>query len=349
MAIFAQDADVIAHLESNYGVILPGLECIMPQSFASNFNLALDAQSPMQTAINAGVPAMLSSFIDNKTITVLTQPNAASTLFDGEMQSGTWVTTTTYFMVVEQVGEVAAYGDRSTGGMAGINTNYPQRDSYHFQCIATWGAQQMDRAGLQKLNYAAAVRAAAVAVLQKGMNVMYFNGVAGLRNYGILNDPNLPAPITPKAKQLGGFTWANGTAEEIYQDFMKIFKQAQTQSGGMVTMEMPMRFNMPSICATELLKTNSLTSQTSVMDMLKKAFPKCEIRTASEFSTGGGNLLQLVIPELQTQEVGQPAFTEKLRGHNIVTGLSDWQQKQSSGGWGMVYRNPFLVTSMLGI
>src|SRR6185503_6176542 len=134
------------------------------------------------------------------------------------------------FPVVEHTGEVSSYGDYSMNGRAGVNTNWPQRQAYLFQTIKEYGERELERAGLARISWVSEIDKGAATVLNKFQNLTYFFGVQGLQNYGLLNDPNLSAALTPATKAAGGVKWVlsgviNATANEVYADIQAIFIQ----------------------------------------------------------------------------------------------------------------------------
>ena len=114
------------------------------------------------------------------------------------------------FPVVEHTGEVSSYGDFSQNGRSNANLNFPQREAYLYQTVIEYGDLEMDRAGLAKVGWAAELKQSAVVTLNKYQNLTYFYGVAGLQNYGLLNDPGLNASVSPVPKAAGGVQWWNG-------------------------------------------------------------------------------------------------------------------------------------------
>jgi len=174
--------------------------------------------------------------------------SAAATIF-GEIKKGDWTTQTAFFPTVEHTGEVSSYGDYSENGSAGANTNFPQRQSYLFQTIVEYGELELDRAGLAKIGWVSEQNGAAALALNKYSNLTYFFGVQGLQNYGLLNDPNLTASLTPAPKAAGGNAWIVNaaivaTANEIYSDILALFLQLTSQTVGLVDKKMPMKLCM---------------------------------------------------------------------------------------------------------
>jgi hypothetical protein len=86
-----------------------------------------------------------------------------------------------------------------------------------------------------------------------------------------------------------------------------------------------------------------------VLDQIKKNFPNMRIETAVEYTTGSGELVQLIVDEIDGQQTAYCAFTEKMRAHPVKVGLSSFKQKKSAGGWGAIIRRPVAIAQMLGV
>jgi hypothetical protein len=189
---------------------------------------------------------------------------------------------------------------------------------------------------------------ASVLTLNKFQNKSYFFGVQGLQNYGLLNDPALSAAITPTTKTAGGTGWTNATATEVIADITKLYARLQTQANGTIDRSTPMTLAM-----SPLSDGNGLTKvsefNVSVSEQIKKLYPNLVVRVAPEYSTDSGELVQLIVNELEGQRTADVAFTEKLRAHPIVVGTSNFKQKKSQGTWGTIIFRPFLIAQMLGV
>lgn len=310
--------------------------------------LAMDAQPTLVTTSNSGVPAFLSTFIDPKVIDVLVAPMKASIVVGEETRKGDWVMSTAEFPVIESTGETSSYGDYSENGKAGANVNWVNRQSYHYQVITEWGEKELDRMGLGKIDWANRQNIASVLTLNKFQNKSYFFGVAGLENYGLLNDPSLYAPISPLVEN-GVTQWSNSLKDAlgILADVSALYTQLQTQANGLVDLETRMTLAMSPTAQVALTKTTQFN--VNVMDLLKKNYPNMKIETAPEYATNAGQLVQLIADEIEGQRTATTAFTEKLRAHPIVVGLSSFKQKKSQGTWGTIIFRPFLISSMLGV
>lgn len=310
--------------------------------------LACDAQPSLVTTSSAGIPAFLSTIVDPKVIEILLAPMKAVEVIGQEVRKGDWTTDTATFIAVESTGEVASYDDNGTGGVSGVNINFPTRQSFHYQVVTQWGERQLEQAGLAKLDLASRLNIASILNLNKFQNSSYFYGIDGLQNYGLLNDPALSASIVPTTKVAGGTTWDVATAQEVLNDIAKLFKRLQSQAGGVVALDSQMTLAMsPTAQAAGMTKVSDFN--VSVPDQLKKLYPNLRMVTAVEYVSDAGQMVQLIGKASDGQPTADAAFTEKLRTHPIVIDLSAFKQKKSQGTWGAVIYQPFLIASMLGV
>jgi len=349
-----------ARLERTCGIFLPDAVEFSKPEWAYDFDLAMDAQPSLITNSNAGIPAFLTQVVDPNILTILLAKNEMAEIF-GEVRKGDWEDQTALFPVSEHTGEVSSYGDHNENGRTGANVNWPQRQSYLYQTIIEYGELELARAGRGRISWASELDKSAVTVLNKFQNYSYCFGIAGLANYGLLNEPNLSAPLTPATKAATGVTWfvngsPNATANEVYNDIVALFAELVAQSAGLVNKKSKMTLAMSPGSEVALTFTN--TYNVNVEDLLKKNFPNMTVKTAVQYgavSTSnpqgivGGNLLQLIADEVEGQETGFCAFNEKLRAHPIIRALSAFKQKKTQGTWGAVVRQPFAITQMLGV
>jgi len=309
--------------------------------------LAADAQPSLITASNSGIPAFMTTYVDPALIEVLVAPMKAAEIVGDEGKKGDWTTETAMFPVVESTGVTSAYGDYNESGNAGVNVNFPQRQAFAYQLITQWGERELERAGKARVDWAARVNIAAALSLNKFQNKSYFFGVSGLQNYGLLNDPNLSAPIIPATKAAGGTSWVDATADEVIKDTQALYRKANRQSNGLITLETKMTLAMSPDTQVALTKTSQYN--VNVFDILKKNFPNMEVKTAPEYATAAGNLVQLIVDEYEGQRTAICAFTEKMRAHPIIVRESSFSQKKSAGTWGCVIFRPMFISQMLGV
>jgi len=345
------------------GVILPNVRSYVPD-WGDDVDLAMDALPTLSTDPNSAIPMMLTTFIDPEIFQILFTPMKGAEIL-GEKKHGDWLMDTAMFPVVEATGEVSSYGDyEDAGGRAGLNVNFPQRQNYLFQVIIEYGDREVERHGLARINWVNDLNKAAALSLNKFANFNYFFGMNGLQNYGLLNDPNLGASLTPVTKAYAsgtGKAWISGgailaTANEIYLDIESLWTQLVVQTVGLVNQEDELILAMSPTSATALTATNSFN--VNVYDLLKKNFPKLRIVTASQYGAvsatnpqgiAAGNLVQMIAPEIEGQRTGYCAYSEKMRAHRIVPSMSSFKSKQTSGVWGAVLRMTMSISSLVGV
>ncbi len=343
------------------GAIAPDVQAYLPEPFRRNFNLAMDAQPALATATNSAIPALLTTFMDPQVYEILFAPSRMAIIL-GEVKKGDWLMDTAMFPTVEHTGEVSSYGDYAENGHAGANTNWPQRQNYVFQTILEIGDRETERAGLGRINWVSEIQQAAATVMGKYQNLSYAFGISGLQNYGLLNDPNLTAPIAPATKANGGVTWftaggaPNATANEVYNDIVSLYALLISQSQGLIDQRSKLVLAMSPGSEVALTFTN--TFNVNVNDLLKKNYPNIRIENAVQYGVksatnpqgvAGGNLVQLIAENIEGQQSGYCAFSEKMRAGRVINALSSWKQKQTGGTWGAVIRQPWAIAQMLGV
>jgi hypothetical protein len=313
--------------------------------------LAMDApptyaQSELSTVASAGIPWFLANWVDPKVIAILVSPMMAAVI-TGETMKGDWLTETAMFLTAEAVGDTSAYGDYSQSGSTNVNVNFPQRQNFLFQSFLQYGQREVGRFGLAKLDWVSQQQSANALALMKALNFMYFYGVTNLQNYGLINDPYLPPSLTPTYSWL---TSSSATANTIYQDVVRMFVQLQQQSQGVVRLDdkMVLALSPQNAVALEYITTYNTNS---VKMLLKQNFPNLRIETAPEYGppyNTAGQLVQLIVEEIEGHRTVECAFASKLMAHNMVVDTSSWRQKRSSGGYGAIWYRRFLQVSMLG-
>lgn len=332
-------------LAQDYGIHVPAAEYV-EEPWKRDFQLALDAQPTLITAPSAGIPAFLTNLIDPEVIRVLVSPMRAAEIY-GETKKGDWTLLTAQFPIVEAVGQVTSYGDFNNDGNASTNINWVPRQSYHFQTVTQWGERELDMYGLARINYASEQNIASALVIAKFLNKSYFFGVTGLQLYGALNDPGLIAPILPTVKTAGGYTWAVATAAEIYSDVLKLYGQLVSQLAGLVDMDSSMTLAISTSLAPYLSKVSAFN--VTAKQTVQENFPNLTIKTAPEFSLPAGELMQLILNDVDGVRTTYAAFSEKMRAHPVIPDLSSFKQKKSAGTWGFIGRRPVAIAQMQGM
>lgn len=354
---------VIEQLRAKVGVVFHGFDAkVLPDGKtyedmigmdSAGRYIAMDAAYPLVTTANSGIPAMLSTYIDPKLINVLVAPIKAAEVAGGESKFGDWNLRTAVFKMVESTGEVTSYGDYNNSGTTGVNVQFPQRQSYHYQTITQWGERELSEMGLASIDLASQKNIASVLTINKYQNQTYLYGVSGLQNYGILNDPALPADIAPNTKAAGGTAWIDNTGAvkatplEVQQDIMKLFWTLQKRNQGLIDNDTAMTLAMSPQSAVALGINNEFGN--SVLFYLKETYPNMRIVKVPEYATAAGQKVQLIADEIEGQKTMECKFTEKMRAHPIITELSSFKQKKSAGTWGTVIYRPTFVQGMIGV
>ena len=337
-------------LAQDAGIIFPDAKGWLSRT--SGGRIAMDAQPTLITTSNAGIPSWLSTQIDPKLIEILVTPMKAAEIL-GEGKKGDWTTQTWMFPIVESTGETTAYNDYNEGGVTGVNVQYESRQSFLYQTFTRWGEHELDVAGLSKIDLAARLNIASALTLNKFQNKTYFYGVAGLQNYGLLNDPTLTAALTPGTKTAGGTGWANATPEEILKDIQKLFIQLVTQTGGNVgssgSVEQTDDLTLALHPTSAAYLNNANSFGRSAWDQILKAYPKLTVIPAIEYLSGTTYSAQLIVKEVQGQSTGYAAFNEKMRAHPVIIESSSFKQKKTGGTWGAIITYPAGIAQMAGI
>ena len=342
------------------GFYFPHAQAFLKPEWAQNFDMAMDAQPALVTTPSSGIPAFLTAIIDPNILRIRQASNNAAEIFE-EVRKGTWVTESALFPVVERGGNVTSYGDFNNGGATTANANFETRQPYLFQTVCIWGELQLERAGVAKIAWASELQGASADVLGKFENLMYFKGIAGLQNYGIQTDPGLLPAMAPTPKANGGVAWLTGaapnaTANEIYADIQTLVNTLITQSAGTVDTKSELVLALSPSREGALTATNSFN--VNVKLLLKDNYPNLRIQNAIQYGlttsqnpqgVAAGEMAQTIAPKAGEQDTAWLAFNEKLRAHRVVADMSSFKQKQTSGNFGAVLRQPFAIATMIGI
>ena len=346
---------------SESGLYFPEAVSYLPPEFKRDLQLAMDAQPQLATTPNAGIPSWLTTWIDPAVFEVLFAPVKGADIL-GEVRKGSWVDQTAMFPTVEHDGEVSSYGDFAKNGHVSVNTTFPQRQSYLFQTFKEYGELETERTGLARIGLVAEIDKSAATIMMRYLNYTYFFGVANLQNYGLTNDPNLTAYLTPGVKANGnGNVWIyngaiNASANEVYADIQSAFLALVNQTNGLIDEDTKLVLALSPASAVALTATNSFN--VNVADLLKKNFPNIRIERAVQYGAvtssnpqgiAGGNVFQLIAEETEGQQTGYCAFNEKSRAHPIIRKESSFRQKMTAGSWGAIIRQPANIAQMIGI
>lgn len=306
--------------------------------------MAMDAA--LLTTPNAGIPVELLTFFDNRAIDILMAKRAATKIFN-EVKAGTRADLVRKFRVLEKTGYTQPYSDYANNGKADVNYNFPARENYLFETTIAYGDQEVAETSRAKINLVSDKQASAATAIAVDMNKFYMNGVAGLQNYGILNQPNLPSAIVAKNGAAGTATWSTKTGTEIYNDIVALMSDIASRTEGNVDQETKYKLIVGPSSNAELNKLNAFGTET-VLALIKRNFPNLEVVVAPEYDDSTKKI-QLIALDVDGTPTGEMAFSEKLIAGRLIPDLSSYRQKFMAGTYGCVVYRPVLVSTMTGI
>ena len=297
------------------------------------------------TSPNVGVPAVFTAYVDPSVVEILTAPRNARLLF-GETRKGDWTTSSAIFKAVEITGSTAPYTDYGNEPTADVNVVYPERDNYVFQTTIRYGEREAAVASRATIDLISEKQRSAAEVLDIDANKFYLRGVVGKRIYGLLNDPNLNADISPTT--VGTATqWADKTTIQIYDDVIKLFGELATNSAGRITIDSDPVLAAPSAVMVMLGKSTDYGK--SVIDILKNYFTNISFVTLPELANVSGNSVLLAARTVDGAPVAELGYSEKMRSHQLIPELSSYKQKFSAGTYGAIVLRPFAIQIMSGV
>jgi len=333
------DHNAIRELATRAGIVFPSE---MRDISIQRSDYAMDAVSlapTLITAPNGGVPAWLTSWFDPKAIDIQLAPMAAAQIAT-EVKKGDWTTTTAIFRTREPVGQVATYGDWSPNGMSSANVNYPSRETYAYQTWIEYGERELAQASQGQIDVAGDKQYAKSLIMAKFANKSYLYGVAGLKNYGLTNDPNLTAPVAAPVN------YATATPEDIANDVVRQVGLLIAQSGGLINGSERLVFAAAPSLINDIRRTNEFGLNAD--KKIRESYPNIVYVPVPEFDTAAGRLIQLWAAEIDGQPTVELGFTEKLRAHRMEVYSTYTRQKFSGGTLGAVVYLPYAVTQTIG-
>lgn len=307
--------------------------------------LANDAA--MVTAANSGVPVEFTSYIDPMVIPILTATRGAREIF-GEAKKGDWTTSYARFQTSEITGEVEAYTDYGQGGASDVNPTFPVRTQYIYQTNIRYGDREVDVASRARLQLAADKQRAAATVIDIASNKFALYGVAGLEIYGLLNDPNLPANVSPLPNADSKTLWAEKSTKEIYEDVLYLFGKMADRGAGHI--DANTELVLATSPATQVQLGKATDFNISARQMLETYFPRIRFVALPELATATGvTSILLVAPTIEGLPTAQIGFSEKFRAMRLIPESSSFHQKFVGSSYGTIIYRPFAIGTMTGV
>lgn len=306
--------------------------------------IALDTN--LVTQANTTVPSALLSYWDPKAIEILTQKRSARDMFP-EVQKGNFTSTQIFFRTNEVTGSTAPYSDYANNGQASLNYTFPFREVYRFQTLISIGDFEAEVAGEAQIALIADKQRAATSMLDIDANKFYLLGVDGMQIYGILNDPSLPAAISPISVD-SSTLWSKKSSVQKYNDILKLFQELVTNMGGHVDSQSSLVLALSPAMNVELGAATDYN--VSVFDMLKKYFTNIRIVVVPELQSSDDTQTICMYPEeVLGQAVGECIAPEKFRAYPPHRQESSLTQKLAAATAGAVIYNPLAFVRMSGM
>ena len=313
--------------------------------------MAMDAA--LITTPNTTVPAQFLQYISPDVIPILTAKRAATAILD-EKKVGDWTTALYQFRTEEYTGSTGPYSDYGDGPSSGVNNEWNNREQYVFQTTITYGDLEVDMSAQAKIDLIAGKQRGAAEIIRTDSNKFYLLGVAGKKIYGLLNEPNLPPAITPNVVN-GAITWPEKLSIEndlgtraIYNDFLKLFGQLQTQAGGLIDQNTEMKLLISPGRSVQLAMATNFN--VSAGEMIRTNFQNLSVETVPQLSSEtGGDAMILMVKNYMGKDTAELAFGEKMRQGRLVADTSNFRQKFSASTYGAVLKMPFAYAIMSGI
>ena len=289
-----------------------------------------------------GYPISAFSYLSPEIVPILLSARNATKL-GREVKTGVWTDDYMQFPVEEYAGDVTPYNDYQNGVTTDVNYEFPVREQLRFQTTLTFGDLEAEKASFAKIGLINAKQRASAEIIAQESNRFYLYGVQGKKIYGLLNDPNLNATISPiniaPSGQTGITTWTDKMSSQpstfaniAYNDINALWTELCSKNGGNIDANTPMILALSNKMLPYLNTPNSFGL--TAAKMIKDNFPNIEI---------------IALPELMGVSTVDCCYSDKYRLGRLVVKTSSYEQKAISTTWGAVVKRPSLIATMLGI
>lgn len=220
----------------------------------------------------------------------------------GRTMVGTFADSEIYQTTGELIASTALYGDGAPSRASSANTNVVKRDNVRFS--TAWETDFLQRetaAQIGQYSLETNLQNACYKSLDITRNLVGFYGFSGggiKDNYGILNDPNLPAYVSFALGGSGNTEWSTKTASEIFNDVNDMFQALLSSSVGEgVDNQTSMVLSVALSSYAQLNTVSESGNNRSAATMIRDTFPNMEIIPVPEFDAaeGGENVVYLTL------------------------------------------------------
>lgn len=309
---------------------------------------------------NIGFPVQWYNLIDPKIIEALYTPLNATKLLS-EKKEGDFTLDHVTLIVSELAGDVTAYSDFTSNFTAATNYSFPSRQTYRYQTGYMYGNLEVERAAAGKINLVSERQNAATNIMTRAANKFYLYGVQGMNIFGILNAPELDAPIEPEeVTSLSDgttklTTWeeklsdVQGAPTHIYNDVLALVGEISNKTQGAVDLQgASFTLAYPPALHKCFGATNNF--KVSVLETLQGLMPGLKLVQLPELAAEEGNQIMLICDNAPGYgEPGFCIFTEKMRMSPVIADVNSYKQTMAAATAGAIITRPMLIASMSGV
>lgn len=304
------------------------------------------------TLPNAGVAAEFLQNMDRRFIDVFFAEKTADKI-GTKYKGGDWEMAIYRAMIRESVGTTRPYSDYSEEQNVNANINYLTRYVYRLELVKQWGDLQIAENARALNDYVNSINVAASNIISADLNSIFFYGVEGVQNFGILNEPGMPTPLTPASigTTPARVKWQDKTLQEIVVDLTTMLSNLYMQGQGIINQNTRLRLAMPPSILPILqgkISDFGYSSLQWIKDNLGNAIID-DVVLVPEFATDAGNFVMLWAPEINGSETINHVFGELYKSHGVHRRTSSYSEKVSASDFGAVVRHGFAIVSMLGV
>lgn len=321
---------------------------------------AQDSLIPNVTETSVGVPAQfLQTFLTGAVynLTTVKKADALAPI----MTVGSWSDAEIVQTGVEFRGNAGIYKDHGDVPLVSTNVDYLARDVIRFELGLQISKLEQERGQAQGVDPSQMKREALTRTFEILRNDIFFNGYAkeGLRIYGFLNDPNLPAIVDVAAGAVSTKKkWSEKTAKEITDDIVSATAMLQIQSGGNVDAGSdPLTLAIPNGWARYLTTCESgSTFGLTARKWLSDNYPNMTIVEVPQLTKLSGNDAGFYLYAESVADSGtddQATMLQlvpaRLQALNSMTTMRGYEEGYTNALAGCLVKRPYAVVRYKGI
>jgi hypothetical protein len=273
---------------------------------------------------------------------------------------GSWEDAEIVQGIVEPAGVAREYGDQTNIPLVKVNRNFERRSIVRAEQGLNIGKLQEERAAKMRANLAQDSRDHCAVSLEIFRNAVGFRGWynGNNRTFGLLNDPNLLAYLTPT-----GGPWAGKNFQGITQDLRVMFQTLRTQSRDQIK---PEKVNTRLVLPTTQMEVLTVSTDygLTVRAWIEQMYPKCEVMSAPEFqgATLDGSGVQQDVVYLFAEKIdssvdgssdGGVVFDQLVQTKFMTLGVErrpkSYVEDYTNATAGVLCKRPFAVVRMRGV